>query len=100
MKKLQKLMADIYLQKDQARGLEKTVLWLVSEKGEITEILAKNGKIESKPTLMQQLKLELADSLAWLLSVANLMNIDIEDAFYEKYPNQCPRCSENPCKCP
>ena len=34
MNQLQELMRDLYLQKDQQRGLEKTLLWLVSEIGE------------------------------------------------------------------
>ena len=99
MKNLQKLMADIYLEKDMHRGLEKTVLWLVSEIGEVSEIIAKNRDIYDNPTTKQELKLELADSLAWLLSVANLVGINIEEAFYEKYPHSCPKCHSNPCQC-
>ena len=99
MNNLQKLMADIYLKKDQQRGLEKTVLWLVSEIGEISEVIAKNGSVINNPKTKQALKLELADGLAWLLSVANLVEIDIEEAFYEKYPHACPRCLKNPCQC-
>lgn len=100
MNKMQKLMQEVYIQKDKQRGIEKTVLWLVSEIGEVSELIAKNPNVLDNPKIKQELKLELADSLAWILSVANLANIDIEDAFYEKYPNACPRCSANPCVCP
>lgn len=99
MNNLQKLMNDLYFSKDKQRGLEKTLLWLVSEIGEVSDIVAKHHNFRQDPEIYQALKLELADSLAWLLSVANLTEIDLEKAFYEKYPNKCPRCSNNPCTC-
>ncbi len=99
MNELQKLMSDLYLQKDQKRGLEKTVLWLVSEVGELSEIIAKNGDLSNNSDLKSELSFELADCFAWLYSIANLLHIDAEDAFLQKYPNKCPRCLSLPCKC-
>lgn len=99
MNELQKLMLNLYFQKDQKRGLEKTVLWLVSEVGELSEIIAKNGELSNKQDLKTELSLELADCFAWLYSVANLLNIDADEAFLQKYPNKCPRCLSLPCKC-
>ena len=99
MNEIQKLMHDLYFQKDQKRGLEKTVLWLVSEVGELSEIIAKNGKYSNKSDLKSELSLELADCFAWLYSVAILLDIDAEDAFLQKYPHKCPRCLSLPCKC-
>ena len=99
MNKLQKLMKDLYLQKDQQRGLEKTLLWLVSEIGEVSDLVAKNGNYKHDENIKQELKLEIADCQAWLYSVANLLEIDVEQAFFEKYPHKCPRCGNNPCIC-
>ena len=99
MKNFQKLMSDIYLEKDKKRGLEKTVLWLVSEVGELSELIAKNGNIDTNQDLKNNVTLELADCIAWLFSVANLLNIDVEKAFLKKYPNSCPRCHSLPCRC-
>ena len=99
MKNFQKLMYDLYIQKDKKRGLEKTVLWLVSEVGELSELVAKNGHLSDNSELKKELSLELADCLAWLFSIANLLDIDVEEAFLTKYPNKCPRCLSIPCKC-
>ena len=43
---------------------------------------------------------EFADVLAWLASLANVVNIDLEKAALTKYNNKCPKCRETPCKCP
>lgn len=99
MNRLQKLMAEIYLQKDQKRGLEKTLLWLVSEIGEVSDLVAKNGNVKAEEKILHELTLEIADCQAWLFSVANLLGIDVEKAFLEKYPHKCPRCNGNPCIC-
>ena len=40
---LQNLMRSIYFKKDSMRGLEKTMLWLVSEVGELAQIISKNN---------------------------------------------------------
>lgn len=99
MKNFQKLMADIYLEKDKKRGLEKTVLWLVSELGELSELIAKNGNVKENIEVKENITLEMADCFAWLFSVANLLEIDAEEAFLKKYPHNCPRCHSVPCKC-
>ena len=99
MKSYQKLMSDIYLEKDKKRGLEKTMLWLVSEVGELSELIAKNGTIKNNSEVHENISLEMADCIAWLFSVANLLNIDVEEAFLKKYPYKCPRCLASPCKC-
>ncbi len=43
---------------------------------------------------------EFADVLAWLASLANVVNIDLEKAAKTKYNNRCPKCGQTPCKCP
>ena len=88
----QKMMREIYFEKDSKRGLEKTYIWLIEEIGELAKGLLKNEK--------SNIREELADAFAWLLSLANLMDIDLEDAFIRKYPNVCPRCGKKPCECP
>ena len=94
---VQELMKQLYFVKDEKRGLEKTMLWLVSEIGELSELIAKNSNPQSHFRL--QLTHELADCFAWLVSVANLLNIDLEEAVKQKYPSMCPKCHENPCQC-
>ncbi len=87
----QKMMKEIYYVKDKRRGIEKTYIWLVEEVGELGKALIK-GNIED-------VSMEAADVLAWLLSLCNLLNIDLEKASMRKYPGVCPRCRSKPCKC-
>jgi len=80
----QKLIRNLYENRDRNRGLEKTALWLVEEVGELAEAVRKGDTNSAKE--------EIADVIAWTVSIANLMNIDVEEALKEKYPGKCPRC--------
>jgi len=77
LREAQELIRRIYYERDHARGLYATFTWLVEEVGELARAL-----LEMKP---ENLREEIADVFAWLLSVANLLNIDLEEAFKEKY---------------
>jgi len=41
---------------------------------------------------------ELADTLAWLASLANQLDIPLDEAF-GRYADGCPRCGKVPCQC-
>jgi len=88
----QGLIRDIYLQRDTQRGLDKTFLWFLEEVGELTRSYRRgeHGKIGS----------EMADVIAWLVSVANLLDINLESELLKKYPRVCPFCLSTPCTCP
>lgn len=92
MRKLQELMGEIYLERDSMRGADKTLLWMISETGEVADAYLKSdrGALES----------EVADLLAWLLSFCNVVGIDLEEAILAKYGGGCPNCGSKPCKCP
>ncbi len=87
---LQSLMERTYGTRDRARGAERTFLWLVEEVGELAEAL------RHRP---EDREAEMADVLAWLLSLANVCGVDVTRAM-EKYSGGCPRCSSIPCGCP
>jgi NTP pyrophosphatase (non-canonical NTP hydrolase) len=42
---------------------------------------------------------EFADVIAWLASLANVLNIDLEEEALTKYDNRCPKCRRTPCRC-
>jgi len=42
---------------------------------------------------------EFADVIAWLASLANVTNVDLEKATLSKYDDKCPKCGHSPCKC-
>ena len=88
----QELMKQLYYTRDQKRGAEKTYIWLVEEIGELARTF-------NKPIDKNEVEAEFADIIAWLSSLANLLDVDLERAVTQKYPNKCPRCGKNPCKC-
>ena len=91
IKEFQSLIRDIYLARDTQRGPDKTFLWLLEEVGELTRAFRRG---------QENLGLEMADVIAWIASIANLMNIDLEAELLKKYPRVCPLCSSSPCACP
>ncbi|OYT48097.1 MAG: nucleotide pyrophosphohydrolase [Desulfurococcales archaeon ex4484_42] len=82
IKYAQELMRKYYFERDSKRGLYATFTWLVEEIGELAEAIL-SGKKES---IME----EVADVLAWLLSLANILGIDVEEAFKKKYMSPHP----------
>lgn len=86
----QKLIEKIYYDKDSSRGLDKTFNWLVEEIGELSRAIRKKNR--------EKIREEFADCLAWLLSVASILDIDAEEAM-AKYRNGCPKCHATPCEC-
>ncbi len=90
----QNLMKTLYFHQDTKRGIEKTFIWLVEEIGELARLLKDKGYKNRK-----DISEELADILAWTSSLANLLEINLETALSEKYPNKCLKCDSNPCCC-
>jgi NTP pyrophosphatase (non-canonical NTP hydrolase) len=88
----QKMMKRIYFYRDSERGIERTFNWLVEEVEELREALNEGEK--------KALENEFADVLAWLASLANVANVDLEKAAISKYDNMCPKCGLTPCECP
>src|SRR5919112_625701 len=88
---LQRLIAELYGAKDEARGDLATFLWLTEEFGELATAL-RSGTPE-------ELALEMADVLAWLATLANIRGIDLEEAVWRKYGVGCPGCDAVPCVC-
>lgn len=68
----QKLMDDLYGEADRERGIPSTVAWLCEEMGELAQAVRKG-------TAEQQLH-ELGDVLAWLASLANQLELSLDDA--------------------
>ena len=77
--------------KDEARGDAATFLWLSEEFGELATAL-RSGTDE-------ELALEMADVLAWLVTWANIRGVDLEAAVQRKYGTACPGCCAVPCVC-
>ncbi len=89
----QNLIRDLYYHQDSKRGIKNTFIWLVEEIGELANIL-KEKRLDKEKAAQ-----EIADVIAWTVSLANLLEIDVEKALTEKYPNKCSKCKSNPCCC-
>ena len=88
---LQRQVRALYGAKDAARGDAATFLWLAEEFGELATAL-RSGTDE-------ELALEMADVLAWLVTLANIRGVDLEAAVRRKYMAGCPGCHASPCTC-
>ncbi|HYX80609.1 MAG TPA: MazG nucleotide pyrophosphohydrolase domain-containing protein [Actinomycetota bacterium] len=86
----QDILRRTYLERDERRGRDATFRWLTEEVGELAKALRTGSKAE--------LEHEFGDVIAWLASLANLVDIDLETAA-GRYANGCPRCGSLPCAC-
>ncbi len=87
----QQLIRDMYLEKDIARGVDGTFMWLMEEVGELAGAL-RHGSFEDKME-------EFADVLAWLTTIANVVGVDLSEAVSRKYGSGCPGCGHLVCDC-
>lgn len=92
IREFQDLIRRIYLARDVKRGPDKTFLWFLEEVGELTRAYRRKEK--------ENLGEEMADVIAWLASVANLLEVDLEGELLKKYPKTCSLCHSSPCICP
>lgn len=46
-----------------------------------------------------KLRLNLLISLSWLMSIANRLHINVEDALWRRFPYVCSYCGQKPCNC-
>ena len=91
LRAFQDLMARTYGDRDRARGTATSVAWLVEEVGELAQAIRKGDDARRLH--------ELGDVLAWLASIADQLDLSLEDAA-RRYADGCPRCATVPCRCP
>jgi len=88
----QQLIRTMYFEKDVARGVEGTFMWLMEEIGELAAALRSGTR--------EQQMLEFADVIAWLTTIANVAGVDLTEAVRRKYGSGCPGCNRMVCVCP
>lgn len=87
----QRLIREMYFEKDVARGIDGTFMWLMEEVGELAAALRAGNREEQMA--------EFADVLAWLCTIANVAGVDLSAAVARKYGSGCPGCSRFVCIC-
>ena len=78
----QQLIRERYFATDSKRGVPGTYLWFSEEVGELAEALARRERGDGN---VENLSEEFADVLAWLATLANICEIDLEEAIEGKY---------------
>ena len=91
LSRLQQLIREMYDAKDRKRGVEGTFMWFMEEVGELSAALRSGPK--------EELAAEFADVLAWLATLANIADVDLDAAIQAKYGGGCPGCGRTPCVC-
>lgn len=91
LREFQDLIAEMFGHKDEARGTSGTFMWFMEEVGELAAALRSESK--------EELALEFADVLAWLVTLANTSGVDLTEAVKKKYAKGCPRCRQMRCAC-
>ncbi|MFN2543337.1 MAG: MazG nucleotide pyrophosphohydrolase domain-containing protein [Actinomycetota bacterium] len=90
LSELQETLRRTYLDRDTARGPDGTFRWLTEEVGELARAIRRVDR--------ENLVHEIGDVLAWLGSLANVLDVDLEEAA-TRYASGCPKCGASPCRC-
>src|SRR5437763_1332596 len=73
LRTVQELMETTYGERDRSRGLPAAVAWLAEEVGELARAIRKGSRDDHVH--------ELGDVLAWLASIANQLDVSLDEAF-------------------
>jgi NTP pyrophosphatase (non-canonical NTP hydrolase) len=68
----QRLIAEKYKKRDLERGIPATFMWFIEEVGELATALAQKSQRNKEE--------EFADVFAWLCTLANISDVDLEKA--------------------
>jgi len=79
IKEFQNLISEKYEERDRQRGIPGTFMWFIEEVGELSTALASKDHENAEE--------EFADVFAWLCTLANISDIDLEKAC-KKYTSE------------
>ncbi|MHC5111862.1 MAG: MazG nucleotide pyrophosphohydrolase domain-containing protein [Planctomycetota bacterium] len=91
LKDIQDLINRMYSDKDRERGVAATYMWFCEEIGELAGALREGTR--------EEIGAEFADVLAWLITLANISDVDLTQEMHKKYGDGCPGCGLLVCSC-
>ena len=95
IREFQKVIEEIYFERDSRRGVEGTFLWFVEEVGELAKEIKRWRMGRGERARLEE---EFSDVFAWLSTLASLLGVDLEEAA-QRYARGCPKCGKKPCEC-
>lgn len=72
VREFQEIIARKYKERDLERGVSRTFMWFIEEVGELSTALVSGDRVNAEE--------EFADVFAWLCTLANISEIDLETA--------------------
>jgi len=92
-------LEEIYGEKNKKKSIDSLVLRLYTEVSELMSLQALIPEINNTDEIEEQFSYEIADVIAWIIAIANYLNIDLEKAVLDRYGEGCWKCMKNPCNC-
>lgn len=92
----------VYGEKNRFRGIENLLNRLFKEATELQLLILQvesGQKMVPLHEVEEEYLLELADTLAWTMAVANFLTINLESEVLKKYGEGCCHCRQSPCSC-
>ena len=89
-----------YGKKNKERGVYYCLMRLFGEVAEFAALqMPSVGKDSISEVLERDIAFELADVFAWIIAVANVLDIDLEFAVSSRYSKGCDVCKKKVCEC-
>lgn len=99
LREWQQHIKDVYGDRNLQRGIEVILNRLFREVEELRSVSRRVPRWTSTAEdILREHADELADGLAWVLSAANVLEVDLEAAVLDRY-RSCTSCAASPCTC-
>lgn len=93
-------LTKIYGSRNKEKGLENLLNRLSKEVSELFSLQARIPNLDmSLNQIESEFALELADTMAWTIAIANFYGINLQEEVFKRYSNGCWKCHQNPCEC-
>lgn len=100
LKGWQNHLKHVYGKKNKKKGIENLLNRLFKETGELLALqMTIPNRTESSDKIERDFALELADTLAWTIAIANFFGMDLQGEILKRYKNNCWKCHCSPCIC-
>lgn len=90
----------LYGERNKQKGIENLMNRLFKEIGELLSLQMRLPTLGGGLDFIEEeFALELADTLAWTIAIANFFGINLEEAVLSRYGERCGTCQRVPCEC-